>query len=233
MEEDKGVTPPSISQLEKREIRKKNFFEKRKNNFPATGPRKFKDSIRPAHRAIFQNYKDQGFRSLGKAIRKTGVYSENIEKRVNIITKTKSWQLLMAEYMPEEHLAKRHAELLDKRSYRKVENPDGTTEDVDDGPETAAVTKGLELAYRLRGSFQKEEAPPPSTVMYNLFYKPEVREQMRVFEDGLKLSLYNEINKRNLADLEAEQENQDNIAAGGGVSPSESPTEPTAGTSTG
>ena len=84
-------------------------------------------------------------------------------------------------------------------------------EEVDNGPETAAVTKGLELAYRLRGSFSKEEQAPPSTVMYNLFYKPEVREQMRVFEDGIKQSLLHEINKRNLADIETEEENQANL----------------------
>jgi hypothetical protein len=174
-----------------------------------------KPKIVDAHRQIFQNYKDQGFRNLGKAIRKTAVYSPHVEKRVGHITHTKSWQLLMQEYMPEEHLAKRHAELLDKREYRKVTDEQGQSVEVDNGPETAAVTKGLELAYRLRGSFQKEEALAPSTVMYNLFYKPEVREQMRVFEDGIKQSLLHEINKRNLADIETEEENQSNLNGSG------------------
>ena len=162
--------------------------------------------IKPAHRQIFQYYKDQGFTHLGKAIRRTGAYSEGLANRVNMLTKTKSWQAIMEEYMPEEHLALRHSELLDKRDYRKITNPDGTTTEVDSGPETNAVSKGLELAYRLRGSFSKDETPPPSTVMYNLFYKPEVREQMKVFEDGLKTSLLNEINKRNVAELEKEEE---------------------------
>ena len=189
-----------------------------KKNFPKTGPRSLKNQNRilPAHRMIFQNYKDQGFKNLGKAIRKTGVYSEGVAKRVDNITKSHSWQLLMQEYMPEEHLALRHSELLDKREIRIIQNDDGEDIEVDNGPDTAAVTKGLELAYKLRGSFSKEDAPPPSTVMYNLFYKPEVREQMRVFEDGIKQALFNEINKRNLADLEVDEENRANAAADSG-----------------
>jgi len=130
----------------------------------------------------------------------------------------------MKLYLPEEKLALRHAELLDKRDTKTIENikynKDGTEKErseqlVDMGPETNAVSKGLELAYRLRGSFQKEDAPPPSTVMYNLFYKPEVREEMRLFEDKIKLSLLNEINKRNTQEIEAEEERTTN--AGGGV----------------
>jgi hypothetical protein len=165
-----------------------------------------KPKILQSHRMVFENYKNQGFRNLKKAIRTTGVFSESLADHPSVLTSTKSWKLIMQEYMPEEHLALRHSELLDKRDYRTVKNTDGTTYEVDNGPETNAVSKGLELAYRLRGSFQKDEAPPASTVMYNLFYKPEVREEMRLFEDKIKLSLYNEINKRNLADIEDEKE---------------------------
>lgn len=190
----------------------------KRNNFPATGPRNHYVKILPSHRAIFENYKDNGFRLLGNAIRKTGNYSENVAKRVNIITKSQSWQALMLEYMPEEHIAIRHAEILDKRDRRKVErlDEDGNVvvdekgnaimDEVDDGPNTAAVTKGLELAYRLRGKFKTEEVVPASTVMYNLFYKPEVRHQMRVFEDGLKEALINEISSKNKKDIEEKEE---------------------------
>ena len=192
----------------------------KKPNFPAKGPRKRDARIIPAHRQIFENYKEQGFRSLGKAIRRTGVYSEAVASRVNLITKSVSWQTLMNEYMPEETLAQRHSELLNKRDTEIVYDYVKAGKDkkgnqkfkkvarfIDKGPETNAVSKGLELAYRLRGSFQKEEAPAQSTVMYNLFYKPEVREQVKMFEDSLKLTLLNEINKKNLADSAAEDEN--------------------------
>ena len=190
----------------------KKISEKSSNNFPAGNTRNRESKILPSHRAIFENYKEQGFRNLGKAIRKTKVYSESVASRVNIITKSSSWKALMKEYMPEEVLAQRHAEILDKRDTKIVTEVDAdgkkTAVEVDDGPNTAAVTKGLELAYKLRGSFKEKEAPPPSTVMYNLFYKPEVREQTRVFEEGIKLSLQNEVAKKNKRDIREEAENQ-------------------------
>ncbi len=188
------------------EIPKKNFSKKRKP---------MGTFIKPAHRIIFQNYKDNGFRSLQKAVRQTGVYSEATATNVTTITKSKSWQALMDLMMPEEHLAFRHSELLNKREVRVIQNKNGEDIEVDNGPDTAAVTKGLELAYKLRGSFKAEEKPPASTVMYNLFYKPEVREQMKRFEDGLKQTLLNEINKRNVEELEAEEENKSNLQHGG------------------
>ena len=183
---------------------------KKKNpNFPKRGKRDTSIvRIVPAHRLIFENYKAQGFRNMGKAVRKTGVYSETVADRTNVITNTQSWQTLMKQYMPEEHLALRHSEILDKRDYKKVMDDDGNMVEVDNGPNTAAVVKGLELAYRLRGSFNEDKVAPPSTVMYNLFYKPEVREQMKNFEDGLKKTLLNEINKKDIADLKKAEERQ-------------------------
>jgi hypothetical protein len=179
------------------------------------GRGKSSKQIVPAHREIFQYYKDQGFRSLAKAIRRTGMYSEGTAKRVNVITKSKSWQLIMQEYMPEEYLAHRHSELLDKRDtetvYDEVIGDDGkpikVARLVDKGPETNAVSKGLELAYRIRGSFKEDKTPATPANVYNLFYKPEIRQQVANFEAGIKATLLNEINKRNLADNKAAEEN--------------------------
>jgi len=182
---------------------------------------------------IFKNYEEQGFKSLGKAIRRTRLYSTSLEKRVNVLTGTQSWKALLAEYMPEEALARRHSELLDKRDYRKIESGEVDKKgnpimvEVDSGPDTQAVSKGLEMAYKLRGSFSKEEDPKQNTVMYNLFYKPEVREQMKNFEAGIKQSLLNEINKRNLADIKAEEEREGEVKpAGGGDGGAEEGVEP-------
>jgi len=200
---DTPPTPKNESPFKQEESIK---FEKDFSKIKISKPKK--TSILPSHRAIFKNYEEQGFRLLGKAIRRTGVYSEEVAKHTEKIKDTKSWKALMAEYMPEEFLAQRHSELLDKRVYRVIRDPDDPkkTIEVDDGPETAAVTRALELAYKLRGSFSKNDGEKPSTVMYNLFYKPEVREHMKTFEDGLKKSLYNEINKRNIQDADDEAE---------------------------
>ncbi len=166
-------------------------------------------SILPSHREVFRHYKDNGFRHIGKAIRKTGVFSESLAHNPQTLTQTKSWKALMDEKFSEDKVASRHSELLDKRDYRKVVDAFGIETMVDDGPNTAAVSKGVELAYRLRGAFKEKEALPPSTVMYNLFYKPEVREQMKHFEEGIKKSLEYEVSRKYKAELLQEEKNQE------------------------
>lgn len=188
----------------------KNFFE----NLTVTKPQKVSEKksvkIMDSHRIVYDNYEKSGFRHLGKAIREAGTYSETIAASPHKLTKTKSWRALMDEKMPEAHLAKRHREILDKRETRKVTDGDGNVSYEDVGPNVAAVTKGLELAYRLRGSFKEQETPPPSTVMYNLFYKPEVRDQMKIFEEGIRKSLYDEVARKNQKDIK-EAEEQENL----------------------
>ncbi|MAH45454.1 hypothetical protein CMI37_06475 [Candidatus Pacearchaeota archaeon] len=175
-------------------------------NFPAKRVKgsKKKTKILPSHRLIFKHYEENGFRNLSKAIRKTRAFSESTANHVSTITKSKSWQALMDQKMPEEHLATRHKELLDKRDVRRETDEFGAVTEVDEGPNTAAVTKGLEMAYKLRGSYKEQEKEAPQTVMYNLFYKPEVRAQMKEFEEGLKKSLVNEIAKKNQKELDEE-----------------------------
>lgn len=104
------------------------------------------------------------------------------------VTARKSWAALMAEHLPEDKVAQRHSELLDKRAYRKTADGD----EVDDGPDTAAVGKALEMAYKLRGAFKEDKPVNPSNVVYNLFYKPEVRSQVQAFEASLKQTIAND-----------------------------------------
>ena len=213
-------TPHNETPIQKPESEKKIF-----KNFPARGPRKREAKILPIHRKIFENFKEQGMVNFGLAVRRTGVYTPGVAKRGGI-KNTKSWKMLMAEYMPEEHLAMRHAELLDKREILSVKNEDGGYEQIDMGPDTNAVSKGLDMAYKLRGSFKKEEDTAPKTVMYNLFYKPEVREQVKAFEDGIKKSLINDINFRTdkqgeenvNPEIDPEEESDSDNNGGGAVS---------------
>ena len=227
----KGAKAMSTPEVRARKAASQNEFRaKKKDAFPEPPKKVGRIKIIPAHMAIFQNYKDQGFRSLGKAIRKTGVYSEGLANRVNALTRTKSWQTILDLYLPEEILAFRHAELLDKRDTETVydEVPTEKLDKngkpiikkvarlVDLGPETNAVSKGLELGYRLRGSFSKDDTPATPANVYNLFYKPEIREQVAVFEAGIKQTLLNEINKRN--NQENSSKGEDGTGNNGGKS---------------
>lgn len=135
--------------------------------------------------------------SLGDAMIAAGYHKTYASKSgQKHFVKGLSWQQLMDRYIPQEKLAIRHNELLDKRSYRKVEQ-DGETMIVDDGPETGAVSKALEMAYKLRGSFVPEEKPANNGVVYNMFYQPIIQERVKAFEDALKESISNESVKGN------------------------------------
>jgi len=201
--EKKTPTPHYENSEKPKAVPVKKILKKSKRKYDRSAP---KSVIKPQHRAVFEKFKEQNFVNFKRAVNRTGLFSPLTAQSTNQIKNTKSWQAIMKEYMPEEHVALRHSELLDKRDYRKITDNDGTVIEVDDGPNTAAVSKGVELAYRLRGAFKKEEVAPPSTVMYNMFYQPEVREQMRVFEEGLKKSLSNEINKKNLGEIKRDKE---------------------------
>lgn len=149
--------------------------------------------ILPRHRAILNRVSEKG-----ELISKAMVALSYSKKTVpQMVTETKSWQMLMDEHMPEDLIALRHTELLNKRARRNIKNAKGEVieYDVDDGPDTLAVVKALELAYKLRGSFAAEKKAPDGNVIYNLFYKPEVREAMKSFEDNLKQQIANEANK--------------------------------------
>lgn len=60
-------------------------------------------------------------------------------------------QKAIAEMLPDDLLAERHLELLNKREVSKV---DGEIIDV---PDTQAVSKGLDMAYKLKGSYAPEK----------------------------------------------------------------------------
>jgi hypothetical protein len=154
------------------------------------------------HRKVFAYYREQGFRRLPEAMRKSGAYSPGTLKTPATVRNSQSWKSLCALYMPDERLLMRHNELLDKRDiYIKKEVDPLTGEvreiEIDRGPETAAVSKGLELAYKTRGKFGKDASDDkPAAIMYNLFYKPEVREKVRAFEETIKQTYIDDLAKR-------------------------------------
>lgn len=161
---------------------------------------KKKDPVRivPRHRRVLKNYIEGGMVSLKQAIKKEG-YSDIVAETPANITLSKSWSALLREYLPEDLLAQRHNELLGKREFEFVEEPDPSDPKgkrrimvkKDIGPHVGAVSKALEMAYKLRGSYAPE-VTPSSMNIYNLFYKPEVRESMRAFEEGLKKNIIHE-----------------------------------------
>ena len=79
-------------------------------------------------------------------------YSPSMAHNPHRITESKGWAELMNKHLPDSALAKKHRELLNKREYRTF---DGNSEDI--GPETQAVSKALDMAYRLKGRYEEGE----------------------------------------------------------------------------
>jgi len=87
-------------------------------------------------------------------------YSPKTAKNPEKLTNSKGWQELMSKHLPDSALAKKHRELLNKREYITI---DGESEDV--GPETQAVSKALDMAYKLKGKYVNEDNQSNKTLI--------------------------------------------------------------------
>lgn len=110
--------------------------------------------------------------SISKAMAKHG-YSLSTSVRTNKITETKGWKELLEEHLGDDLLAERHKELLNKREaelfsrVKRDENGKPIVDDkgniieehvyVDNGPDTQAVSKALDMAYRLKDKYAAEK----------------------------------------------------------------------------
>jgi len=119
-------------------------------------------AIKARHRQVFEEVQRNGGR-LAPALIAAG-YAASTAGVPKAVTSTKSWKALMEEYLPEDKVALRHSELLDKRERRAVYDLKGRIMGYIDEPETAGVSRALEMAYKLRGSFVPE-APSPGRVV--------------------------------------------------------------------
>lgn len=146
------------------------------------------------HRKVFEEAQKNGGK-IAPAMIAAG-YSPSTANIPKAVTGTKSWKALMDEYLPEDKVALRHQELLDKRERRGVYDLNGKLVGYVDEPETASVARAVEMAYKLRGAFVPEAPPPTGVATYNLFYLPQVRESVRTFEDALKATIAREVSEK-------------------------------------
>jgi hypothetical protein len=112
-------------------------------------------------------------RPVSTVMREVG-YDDDTASKPSNLTNSKGWKELMEQYMPDSLLAKRHQELLNKR------DEDGT-------PDTVAVTKALDMSYKLKGSYAPEKT---SSLNLNIearnISNPELEEVRERFINELK-----------------------------------------------
>ncbi len=167
--------------------------------------------ILPQHRAVLNEIQNNGGK-ITKAMIAMSYSKKFAESQSMQLKESKSWQALMDENLPVDLVAERHQELLNKRARRDIKDSTGKIIEygVDDGPDTQAVTKALEMAYKLRGAYIKEEKKPEGNVTYNLFYKPGVQESVKAFEKQLIRQIYDNTDedKAKIIDIDTNDDNQ-------------------------
>lgn len=159
-------------------------------------------TVHPRHRVILSQMKE-GI-PLRQAMATVGYSGRSLDCPKQTLNKTRSWKALMDEYVPEEVLATRHNEILNLRAQQPVKNLAGDVIELKDVPDAKHVLTALEMGYKLRGAYKEAAAPAKSQTIYNLFYKPEVRAQVKAFEEGLKQQMINEASNTRNANEDSE-----------------------------
>ena len=95
--------------------------------------------IKDNHKKAFKEYNKNGF-VISRALKDTG-FAPTIVKSPSKVTTTRSWQMLVKQYLPDELKASKHNQLLNSKN------------------ENIAI-KALESAYKLeeKGGYSKERA---------------------------------------------------------------------------
>ncbi len=163
--------------------------------------------------SIFKDYKAKGMKGLHGIVQKHGGHPGS----ASLMVKSKTWKFILNEQMPDELLAERHVELLNKRDITHIKDSTGAiVQTIDNGPETAAVSKALEMAYRLKGSYDEQKGDEKKVNIYNLIYKPEYKKLTKDFEDSLKTQFYGEDKNDDTEDEDEQGEYYDPNSGGSG-----------------
>ncbi len=93
--------------------------------------------------------------NVSKAMEAAG-YSPKTAKTPKKLTKSKGWEELMKEYLPDKLLAEKHKELLTipKRVRKFVK---GELESEYEELDSQAISKGLDMGYKLKGKYAAEK----------------------------------------------------------------------------
>ena len=108
----------------------------------------------------------------------SAISTENLEKP--------TIQKAIADMLPDELLSTRHLELLNKREVVKMFNGEGQ---IIDQPDTQAVSKGLDMAYKIKGSYKSDNPPPARVLIQIKIGNKEMEDLRQEYEEKLKAKL--------------------------------------------
>ena len=99
-------------------------------------------TITPKMKSVFKQVYENN-RPVSVAMRENGYSVQTCTKPKNV-TETEGWKELLRQSLPDAFLLKRHRSLLNKK------DPEGE-------PDTQSVSKGLDMAYKLKGSYAPDK----------------------------------------------------------------------------
>ena len=93
--------------------------------------------------------------TITSAMSKAG-YADTTASTTGKLTSTKGWKELMDQHLPDSALAKKHRELLNKKETIRHydEESKRTVIEKTDEIDVQAVTKGLDMAYKIKGRYE-------------------------------------------------------------------------------
>lgn len=141
-----------------------------------------KKYTRPAiaikHKKVLDNLVENGG-NLSQAIRATNLYSEVVANDPGKITNSVTWKELMEEHIPDSLLAEKHKALLNKV-------------DKEGEIDVTAVSKALDLAYKVKGKVTPEPPKNEGGNTYNFIFNKEIQADLREIENRIKAQLLND-----------------------------------------
>lgn len=108
----------------------------------------------PRQKAAVKKFVEKRGKSLSKAMREVG-YSKNTAKNPQNLTKSKSWDELMEEFLPQSLVAKTHSDLL--TAEETVFIPHKGKILAKKRPDYTARKNGADMAYKLRGQYAPDK----------------------------------------------------------------------------
>ena len=108
---------------------------------------------KPRIKKVFVEKLENVGKPLGQIMRENG-YADNTADNPDHVTESKSWEMLLDEYIPESLVLRTHKEAFEANrtiSARSMKTADETTDDFVDVPDWQTRTKAVELGYKVRG----------------------------------------------------------------------------------
>jgi len=121
--------------------------------------------------------------TLTKAM-KIANYAPSTVKTTGKLTRTKGWKELIEKELPDGLLAERHRELLNKREVNLIRKKGDTGEEIFEvlnQPETQATSKALDMAYKIKSRYPKEQGDTNVNVLLQVT-------GMKIIKDGDRVS---------------------------------------------